>query len=101
LQIATAASAPDELLWAWLAAKKLSATDEQQWRDRMQSALVQLINRSENSSYPGWWDYSAGALAAALGQKEEAGLQFEKALLLPDRMLSYHLTRLARAEMVQ
>jgi hypothetical protein len=26
-------------------------------------------NRSENSSYPGWWDYSAGALAAALATK--------------------------------
>jgi len=32
LQIASAASAPDELLWAWLAARKLAATDEQQWR---------------------------------------------------------------------
>ena len=101
LQIASAASAPDELLWAWLAARKLAATDEQQWRDRLQSALLQVINRSENSSYPGWWDYSAGALAAALGQKQEADLQFQKALLLPDRMLSYHLTRLARLETVQ
>lgn len=101
LQIASAASAPDELLWAWRAAKKLSAADEQQWRNRLQSALLQVTNRSENSSYPGWWDYSAGALAAALGQKEEADLQFQKALLLPDRMLSYHLTRLARLETVQ
>jgi tetratricopeptide (TPR) repeat protein len=98
LQIASAASAPDELLWAWLASKKLATTDEQQWRERLQSALLQVINRSENSSYPGWWDYSAGALAAALGQKQEADLQFQKALLLPDRMLSYHLTRLARIE---
>ena len=101
LQIASAASAPDELLWAWRAAKKLSATDEQQWRDRLQSALLQVTNRSENSSYPGWWDYSAGALAAALGEKKIADVQFQKALLLPDRMLSYHLTRLARLETAQ
>jgi hypothetical protein len=100
LQIASAASAPDELLWAWLAAKKLSAIDERQWRERLQSALLQVINRSENSSYPGWWDYSAGAIATALGQKEEADFQFQKALLLPDRMLSYHFTRLARLETV-
>ena len=97
-QAAFAASAPDELLWAWLAARKLSVTDEQQWRERLQSALLQVTNRSENSSYPGWWDYCAGALAAALGKKMEADLQFQKAVLLPDRMLSYHLTRLARAQ---
>jgi tetratricopeptide (TPR) repeat protein len=100
-QIASTATAPDELLWAWLAAKKLSAIDEQQWQERLQSALLQVTNRSENSSYPGWWDYSAGALAAALGQKQEADMQFQKALLLPDRMLSYHLTRLARTQPAQ
>jgi tetratricopeptide (TPR) repeat protein len=100
-QIASTATAPDELLWAWLAAKKLSAIDEQQWQERLQSALLQVTNRSENSSYPGWWDYSAGALAGALGQKQEADMQYQKALLLPDRMLSYHLTRLARTQPAQ
>jgi hypothetical protein len=82
-------------------AKKLSAIDEQQWQERLQSALLQVTKRSENSSYPGWWDYSAGALAAALGRKQEADISFQKALLLPDRMLSYHLTRLARIQPVQ
>jgi tetratricopeptide (TPR) repeat protein len=99
-QAVSAATSVDELLWAWLAARKLSGTDQQQWRDRLQSALLQLTSRSENSSYPGWWDYSAGVLAAALGDKKEADLQFQRALLLPDRMLSYHLTRLARLETV-
>jgi tetratricopeptide (TPR) repeat protein len=98
---ASTATAPDELLWAWLAAKKLSGTDEKQWQERLQSALTQVENRSENSSYPGWWDYSAGALAAALGHEKEANQRFQKALLLPDRMLSYHLTRLARLQTVE
>ena len=100
-QSAAAASAPDELLWAWLAAQKFSGDDEKHWRERLQSALAQLKNRSENSSYPGWWDYSAGALARALGQEQEATEQFQKALLLPDRMLSYHLTRMARLQPIQ
>jgi tetratricopeptide (TPR) repeat protein len=99
-QSAAAASAPDELLWAWLAARKLSGDDEKQWRERLQSALLQVIDRSENSSYPGWWDYSAGALAAALGEEQVANERFQQALLLPDRMLSYHLTRLARLQPV-
>jgi tetratricopeptide (TPR) repeat protein len=100
-QNASTATAPDEILWAWLATQKLSGTDEKQWRERLQSALAQVENRSDNSSYPGWWDYSAGVLAAALGQEKEANQRFQKALLLPDRMLSYHLTRLARLQTVE
>jgi hypothetical protein len=39
--------------------------------------------------------YTAGSLAKELGRTEEANVQFRKALLLPDRMLAYHSTRLA------
>jgi hypothetical protein len=45
-----------------------------------------------------WWNYTAGALAAHWGSQQEADQRFQKALLLPDRMLSYHFTRMARAE---
>jgi tetratricopeptide (TPR) repeat protein len=100
-EVASAASAPDEMLWAWLAAKKLPGMDEKQWRERLQSALLQATNRSETSSFTSWWDYSAGALAAALGREQEADRWFQKALLLPDRMLAYHLTRLARLQTAQ
>ena len=72
--------------------------DEKQWQERLQHALLQVESHSQNSSYPSWWDYSAGVLEAALGRKQEADLRFQKALLLPDRMLAYHFTRLARAE---
>jgi tetratricopeptide (TPR) repeat protein len=100
-EVASAASVPDEMLWAWLAAKKLPGMDEKQWRERLQSALLQATNRSETSSFTSWWDYSAGALAAALGREQEADRWFQKALLLPDRMLAYHLTRLARLQTAQ
>jgi len=93
-------TAPDQLLWAWLAARKLPGMHEDQWRARLQTAFLQAVSRSETSSFTSWWDYSAGTLAAALGQKKEADLRFQKALLLPDRMLAYHLTRLARLEEV-
>jgi len=42
--------------------------------------------------------YVAGSLAADLGQEQEANLKFRQALLLPDRMLAYHSTRLAKSE---
>ena len=97
-QAASAQSAPDQVLWAWLGAQKLPGFDEKGWRERLQSALVQALNRSETSSYTSWWDYNAGALQNALGNQQQADLSFQKALLLPDRMLAYHFTRLARAQ---
>src|SRR5205085_3153637 len=78
-QAAASATAADELLWASLASRKLSMIDGQRWRERLESALVQLKHRSESSSYPGWWDYSAGAIALALGHDEEANRLFRKA----------------------
>ena len=99
-QLASAASAPDQMLWAWRAAKKLPGFDGKQWQGRLQTALAQAKSRSDTSSYTSWWDYTAGALAGALGSRQEADQRFQKALLLPDRMLAYHFTRMARAEAV-
>jgi tetratricopeptide (TPR) repeat protein len=99
-QLASAASAPDQSLWAWQAARKLPGFDEKQWQERLQTALAQAKSRSDTSSYTSWWDYTAGALASALGSRQEADQRFQKALLLPDRMLAYHFTRIARAEAV-
>lgn len=97
-QSASTKSAPDQMLWAWLAAQKLPGFEEKPWRERLQSALAQALSREETSSYTSWWDYTAGALENALGDRQEADQNFQKALLLPDRMLAYHFTRLARAQ---
>jgi tetratricopeptide (TPR) repeat protein len=96
-QLASIASAPDQMVWAWQAAQKLPNFDRKRWQARLQSAFTQAKSRVDTSSYPSWWDYTAGALAAALGSMQEADQRFRSALLLPDRMLAYHLTRLARA----
>ena len=96
--LASAASAPDQIQWAWLAAQKLPGFNQTQWQDRMQASLEQAANRSETSAYPSWWMYTAGSLEKDLGREEEARIRFRKALLLPDRMLAYHFTRLAKSE---
>ncbi len=98
LQLAAAASAPDQTRWAWLAARKLPNFNEAQWNVRLQSSFEQAASRSETSAYPSWWMYTAGSLAKELGKTQEAEARFRKALLLPDRMLAYHFTRLARSE---
>jgi hypothetical protein len=96
-QSALTATAPDQTIWAWLAAKKLPGIDETQWHERLQSALLQLKSRGEASAYTSWWEYNTGTIETALNHPEEANLRFQKALLLPDRMLAHHFTRLALA----
>jgi hypothetical protein len=99
-QAASTASAPDQVLWACRAAQRLPGFDAKQWHERLENALAQAKSRTETSSYTSWWDYAAGALAGALGNQQEADQRFQKALLLPDRMLAYHFTRMARTETV-
>jgi Flp pilus assembly protein TadD len=96
LELAAAASAPDQIRWAWLAAQKLPGFDRSQWQSRLQHSFTQFADRSDTSSFSSWWNYTAGLLAKELGNTEEAEVRFRKALLLPDRMLTYHFTRLAK-----
>jgi hypothetical protein len=100
-QSAAKASAPDQVFWAWQGAKRLPGFEAKQWDARLRSALSESDRRSGTSSFAGWWYYTAGVLEGALGNRKEADIKFEKAILLPDRMLSYHATRLAKAELAQ
>jgi tetratricopeptide (TPR) repeat protein len=100
-ELASTASAPDQIKWAWLAARKLPAFNQAQWQDRLQTCLEQAESRSDTSAYPSWWEYTAASLARELGRPSEADIRFRKALLLPDRMLAYHFTRLAKSEAAQ
>jgi tetratricopeptide (TPR) repeat protein len=86
-------SAGGEIVWAWLAAKELPNFNRSEWIRRLQSALGPSQAMSETSSFAGWWIYNSGMLQRALGREDDAQREFRSALLLPDRMLSYHLTR--------
>ncbi len=98
LKSAVNANSPDQVRWSWIAAQKLPGYNEQEWQQRLQTAFEQSASRSETSQFPSWWMYSAGLLARELGRNDEAEARFHKALLLPDRMLAYHFTRLANYE---
>ena len=95
---AAAGASPDQTRWAWLAAKRLPGFDQKQWDDRLRVALDQATSRTETSAYPSWWLCNEGLLERDLGKEQEAQASFHKALLLPDRMLSYHFTRLAKSQ---
>jgi len=86
-----------EIVWAFNAAKELPNFDASAWVQRLESALQQASSNSESSSFAGWWVYNEGMIEQSLGHESEAQGKFRKALLLPDRLLSYHLTREALA----
>jgi len=96
--LAAAASAPDQTHWAWMAAQKIPGYTPSQWEDRLQASFDAATSRSETSGFPSWWMYVAGSLAKDLNREQEAKYRFRQALLLPDRMLAYHYTRLAMSE---
>jgi tetratricopeptide (TPR) repeat protein len=96
-QVTASASAPGQMAWAWLAAQKLPGFDPQQWNQRLEATRAQAENLVETSALTSFWVYTLGSLEAALGQRQQADATFRKVFLLPDRMLAYHLTRLAIA----
>lgn len=93
-QAAAAKSGAGEIVWAWLAAKELPGFNPSEWTPRLQSAMEQANTVAESSSFSA---YTAGMLNRALGNESGAQAGFRRALLLPDGMLSYHLTRAALA----
>jgi tetratricopeptide (TPR) repeat protein len=97
-KLAASATATDQVRWAWLASRKLQNLDQSKWQERLQTALGDATNRTETSAYPSWWMYNAGLLERELGKPQDADVRFQKALLLPDRMLAYHFTRLAQSK---
>jgi tetratricopeptide (TPR) repeat protein len=85
---AVADTRPADIVWAWGAAKKLEGYDQQEWTRRLQAARAKI-----DAERP----YFVAILDAVLGKKTEAWAEFQQALLLPDRLMSHHLTRIAMA----
>ena len=86
-----AATGIADLIWAWGAAKKLDGYNHAEWTNRLEAGLAQALVQAVSGP-----PYNAGVLEAALG-KHAAWAHFQQTLLLPDRMMSHHLSRLAMA----
>jgi tetratricopeptide (TPR) repeat protein len=87
----------EDAVWAWNAAKELPGFEPDSGKQKIESILQQTRSTSEASSRTGWWLYNAAMLDHAVGRFEQAENEFRSALLYPDQMLTYHLTRLALA----
>jgi tetratricopeptide (TPR) repeat protein len=85
-------------IWAWKASQRLPNFQSGPAKEKLETLLQHTRSTSEISSRTGWWLYNAAMLDRALGHTTKAESEFRQALLYPDQMLTYHLTRLALSE---
>ena len=83
---AAATTGTSNLVWAWGAAKKLDGYNDQEWTKRLEAALAQAGPDSPHNT---------GMLELALGKRPAAWAHLQQAMLLPDRQMSHHLSRMA------
>jgi tetratricopeptide (TPR) repeat protein len=87
----------EDAVWGWKASQELPGFKQDSGKQKLESILQRTRSTSEISSRTGWWLYNAAMLDRAVGRSEQAETEFRSALLFPDQMLTYHLTRLALA----
>jgi tetratricopeptide (TPR) repeat protein len=83
-----------DAVWAWKASQQLPNFNSDAGKEKLQRVLEHAKDSGESSS-ASWWLYNAGTMDSALGNTQLAESEFRQALLLPDSLMSYHLTRLA------
>jgi len=87
----------NEAIWSWKASQELPNSDRSSARQKLEAALDRLRNDPTSDSATGRSLYHAGMLDRELGNNQRANQEFRDALLQPDQMMTYHLTRLALA----
>jgi len=96
LKAAASKSAADS---AWVdKAQKLLGTHDAAEQKKLK-ALADAERSTDTSAFTGWWWYNIGTIQAALHHNDQARQAFDKALLLPDSLMSHHLTRAAMADL--
>lgn len=86
----------EDAVWAWKASQQAPNSDPSAEKQKLQS-ILEKVKYSGDNSPSGWWLYNAGMLDSALGNTQLADKEFRQALLSPDSLMTYHLTRLAAA----
>ncbi|MEO6912036.1 MAG: hypothetical protein ABI158_14055, partial [Edaphobacter sp.] len=95
LKKAAASKSGADSAWAARAEKLLGSSDVAQQQKTLEAALANAERQTNTSAYTGWWWYNIGTIQAALHHDAQAHEAFNKALLLPDSLMSHHLSRAA------
>lgn len=92
---AAAQSGVEDGVWSWKASQELNPAGT--GKQDLERVLEKARSTSDISSRTGWWFYNLAMLDRALGHRAQAESEFRDALLYPDQLLTYHLTRIALA----
>lgn len=101
LRKAAASKSGADSAWVARAEELLGSYDAAQQQKTLEASLANAERQTNTSSYTGWWWYNIGTIQNALHHKEEAQEAFRKALLLPDSLMSHHLSRAAMEESIR
>jgi tetratricopeptide (TPR) repeat protein len=80
-------------VWAWKASQELPYLDQSAAKEKLKAIFLDHSNDDGASS--AWWLYNTAMLESVMGNAQQAQKEFRDALLAPDQLLAYHLTRLA------
>jgi len=89
------------LIWAARSAEYLEGYDSAKWTERLTTGISRAEEQAERSNSKVWWEYTAGALRLAAGQKEAGNKGLHDALLLTDGRMAHHFVRLELSEASQ
>jgi tetratricopeptide (TPR) repeat protein len=81
-------------VWAWKASHELPGFDQRAAKQKLEDTLEHSKHNSQGGATSSWL-YNVGTLYSALQNQEQARKEFRQALLAPDQLMAYHLTRLA------
>jgi tetratricopeptide (TPR) repeat protein len=91
----------EDAVWSWKASQEFPGFQQDSGKAKLEAILQRARSTSEISSRTGWWLYNIAMLDRAVGRSRPAEEEFHDALLFPDQMLTYHLTRLAISDRTQ
>jgi tetratricopeptide (TPR) repeat protein len=83
----------ENAVWSWEASQELPGFDQNAAKQKLRVVLLQHSN--DDGARSAWWLYNKAMLDSILGNDQQAQKEFRNALLAPDQLLAYHLTRLA------
>jgi Tfp pilus assembly protein PilF len=94
-QKASEQSSLESALWSWKASQELPNFNASAAKQQLQNVLDGSKNNSGSGAESSSWLYNVAMLDRALGNHRQADKEFHDALLAPDQLSAYHLTRLA------
>ena len=94
-QRAAEQSTLEDTVWSWKASQQLANFDPVSAKQKLESLLDRAKSNGNTGSRTGWWLYNVAMLDRALGNTQQSEKEFREALMSPDQLLTYHLTRVA------